>query len=235
MSNPCPKLLARAGTASAAILLAVASSSLAQVPPNQPETELELPAGTLDRSPTLQRWLEETPDVAEAITQEPSFATRLQLGYALFPSSKEEQGAAAALEDLFIGDLPVTINADYSANFDGSREAYGAHLRYYVLPLGSYVNLAPIVGYRSVTDGSYQESGVQVGFQVKLIPSRGGAAELAYSQTWVSPTEADAVGITQLEFSYGLGRQLRLGTDLEWQFAPGATDSRVGIGLEWML
>ncbi|MGD1952715.1 MAG: hypothetical protein ACFB14_24175, partial [Leptolyngbyaceae cyanobacterium] len=66
-------------------------------------------------------------------------------------------------------------------------------------------------------------------------PPRGGVADFAYTQSWVSPTEDDAVMITQLEFGYGLTEQLRLATDIEWQFAPGATDSRLGIGLEWML
>ncbi len=204
----------------------------------QLDRELELEPGTVDSSPVLEEWLQHTPDVLSAIRNEPSFPSRLQLSYALFPSSRDERGLAIGIEDVFIGSLPVTVNADYVANFDGNdndREAYGAHLRYYVLPLGGYVNVAPIVGYRHVEAVDYSESGVQVGFQVKVIPSRGGGADFAYTQTWVSPTEDDAVMITQLEFGYGLTDRLRLATDVEWQFAPGATDSRLGIGLEWML
>lgn len=202
------------------------------------DTELELPPDTVENSPVLQEWLQETPDVLSTIHHEPSFPARLQVGYALFPSSRDEQGLAIGIEDVFVGDLPLTVNVDYVANFDGEdqdREAYGAHLRYYVLPLGSYVNMAPIVGYRHVEAVDYRESGVQVGFQVKVVPSRGGGADFAYTQTWVSPTDNDAVMITQLEFGYGLTERLRLATDVEWQFAPGATDSRLGIGLDWML
>ncbi|MEM6255499.1 MAG: hypothetical protein AAF821_21500 [Cyanobacteria bacterium P01_D01_bin.156] len=203
-----------------------------------PETELELPPGTVENSPVLQEWLQQTPDVLQEIRHRPSFPARLQVGYALFPSSQDERGLAIGLEDVFVGDLPMTVNADYVANFDGNdqdREAYGAHLRYYLLPVGGYVNVAPIVGYRHVEAVDYEESGMQVGVQVKVIPSRGGGADFAYTQTWVSPTEEDAVMITQLEFGYGLTERLRLATDVEWQFAPGATDSRLGIGLEWML
>ena len=104
-----------------------------------------------------------------------------------------------------------------------------------MLPLGGYVKVAPLVGYRHVEAVDYGESGGQVGFQVKVIPSRGGGADFAYTQSWVSPTEDDAVMITELEFGYGLTERLRLATDVEWQFAPGATDSRLGIGMEWML
>lgn len=214
-------------------------AALADSPSNQQlDTELELPPGTVDSSPVLQEWLKTTPDVLNTIQNEPSFPSRLQMSYALFPSSRDERGLAIGVEDVFVGGLPVTVNADYATNFDGedtNREAYGAHLRYYLLPLGGYVNVAPILGYRHVEAVDYSESGLQVGFQVKLIPSRGGGADFAYTQSWVSPTEDDAVMITQLEFGYGLTEQLRLATDIEWQFAPGATDSRLGIGLEWML
>lgn len=204
----------------------------------QLDAELELEPGTVDSSPVLQEWLQQTPDVLDNIRNEPSFPSRLQMSYALFPSSQDERGLAIGVEDVFIGELPLTVNADYVTNFDdgeNDRKAYGAHLRYYVLPLGGYVNVAPIVGYRHVEAVDYRESGVQVGFQVKVIPSRGGGADFAYTQSWVSPTEEDAVMITQLEFGYGLTDRLRLATDVEWQFAPGATDSRLGIGMEWKL
>ena len=207
-------------------------------PNEQLDAELDLEPGTVDSSPVLQEWLRETPDVLDTIRNDPSFPSRLQLSYALFPSSRDDRGLAIGIEDIFVGELPLTVNADYVANFDGNdndREAYGAHLRYYLLPLGGYVNVAPIVGYRHVEAVDYRESGVQVGFQVKVIPSRGGGADFAYTQSWVSPTEDDSVMITQLEFGYGLTERLRLATDVEWQFAPGATDSRLGIGMEWML
>lgn len=206
--------------------------------PARLDPELDLPPGTIESSPVLQEWLRSTPDVLGNIRNEPSFRPRLQLSYTLLPSSEDERGLAIGVEDVFVGDLPLTVNADYATNFDDEdrdRTSYGTHLRYYVLPLGGYVNVAPIVGYRHVEAVDYRESGVQVGFQVKVIPSRGGGADFAYTQSWVSPTEEDGVMITQLEFGYGLTDRLRLATDVEWQFAPGATDSRLGIGVEWML
>lgn len=214
------------------------SDKAALAEPARLDTELDLPPGTVDSSPVLQEWLRSTPDVLGNIRHDPSFPSRLQLSYTLLPSSDDERGLAIGVEDVFIGDLPLTVNADYVTNFDDDerdRKSYGAHLRYYTLPLGGYVNLAPIVGYRHVEAVDYSESGVQVGFQVKVIPSRGGGADFAYTQSWVSPTDDDAVMITQLEFGYGLTERLRLATDVEWQFAPGATDSRLGIGVEWML
>ncbi|MEA5462404.1 hypothetical protein [Leptothoe sp. PORK10 BA2] len=228
----------------ALVMVAFVPMAAALAEPIHPEQfeqfddELDLAPGTVESSPVLQEWLGNTPDVLDAIRHEPSFPTRFQLSYALFPSSRDERGLAIGVEDVFVGDLPLTVNADYGANFDGNdrdREAYGAHVRYYLLPLGDYVNVAPLVGYRHVEAVDYRESGVQVGFQVKVVPSRGGGADFAYTQSWVSPTEADAVMITQLEFGYGLTERLRLATDVEWQFAPGATDSRLGIGLEWVL
>jgi hypothetical protein len=41
--------------------------------------------------------------------------------------------------------------------------------------------------------------------------------------------------LTTLTFGYAVTRQLRLSTDIQKQNAPEQKDSRVGIGLEWML
>jgi hypothetical protein len=196
---------------------------------------LELPPETFEGSPVLQEWLEAVPDVLSEIRHRPSFRTRLQAGYVEFPSSNQTGGVAVGIEDWFIGTTPLTLSGDYQRNFEGNREAYGANLRYYVLPLGSYVNVAPLVGYRSVSTTQYNQDGLNVGFQIKVIPSRGGGADFAYTQTWIAPTGSQTVGTTQLEFGYALTDRLRLATELEWQFAPGNTDSLVGVGLEWML
>lgn len=195
---------------------------------------LELPPNTAD-SPLLQEWLEGVPDVLSDIRHDPSFRTRIKAGYSEFPSSNRTGGFAVGVEDWFIGDTALTLSGDYQRNFEGNREAFGADLRYYVLPLGGYVNVAPVLGYRSVRTASYDQDGLNVGFQIKVIPARGGGADFAYSQTWLDPTGSQTVGTTQLEFGYALTEHLRLATEIEWQFAPGETDSRVGVGLEWML
>jgi hypothetical protein len=103
-----------------------------------------------------------------------------------------------------------------------------------MLPLGSYVNLAPVVGYRSVQGEAYDTDGINLGFRVLLVPSRTGAADLSFTQTWVAPGSSEEVGISTLSFGYALTDQFRLSTDLQKQNAPQAKDSRVAIVLEWM-
>lgn len=43
-----------------------------------------------------------------------------------------------------------------------------------------------------------------------LVPSRGGAADLALSQHWVAPGSDQEVGITSLNLGYAVTRRLRL-------------------------
>jgi hypothetical protein len=219
---------------------AAKADELAQSPsPNEalpvgPNESLELPAGTVEGSPVLQQWRDEVPDVLNEIRNDPSFRTRLQVGYAQFPSTGSEGGVRVGIEDYFVGNTPLTLSADYQRSFDGDREAYGANLRYHVLPLGGYVNLTPVVGYRNVQTDTYATDGLEIGFQVKVMPSRGGGADFAYTQTWIAPGGSETVRTTQLELGYAITNHLRLATDLQWQFAPGETDSQIGLGLEWL-
>lgn len=210
---------------------------LSQVPvTTEPEaqTELDLDPTLIERSPTLQRWLEEVPDLQSDIRHDPSFRTRLRLGYSQFPSTDHAAGLHVGVEDIFIDRSGFTVSADYQTAFDGEREAYGSDLRYYVLPLGDYVNLAPVVGYRSIAGEDYQTDGVNVGFRVLVIPSRTGAADLSFTQTWVAPGSEQEVGVSTLTVGYAITNQLRVAADVQKQNAPQAKDSRVGIGLEWM-
>ena len=200
--------------------------------PNAIGDALILPPETVEQSPVLQHWQESIPDVRRQIRTDPSFRTRLKVGYTAFPSSNHTSGVAVGVQDWFVGDTALTVNADYHRNFTDSREAYGATLRYYVLPLGGYVNIAPQVGYRHFETSDYTADGLNYGFHVKVIPSRGGGADFSYTQTWT--TGSDAVRTTQLEFGQAITSKLRIATDIEWQFGPGETDSRVGIGVEWM-
>jgi hypothetical protein len=196
---------------------------------------LELPPTTVEGSPVLQQWYDEVPDVLNEIRHDPSFRTRLQVGYAQFPSTNGEGGFRVGIEDYFIGDTPLTVSAQYQGCFSCDRETYGADLRYYMLPLGGYINVAPVVGYRHIQTDTYATDGLEVGFQVKVMPSRGGGADFAYTQTWIDPTGSETVRTTQFEFGYAITRHLRLATELQWQFAPGETDSQIGVELEWLL
>jgi hypothetical protein len=197
---------------------------------------LDLDPQILENSPVLQRWTEEIPDVLSEIRNDPSFRTRLRVGYSQFPSSDQAGGIHLGVEDVFIGRSHLTVSADYQAALQGAREAYGSELRYYALPLGSSVNIAPVVGYRRVEGDSYSTDGVNVGLRLQLQLSRTGAADMALTQSWVNPgSDSEEVGLTTLTFGYAVTDHLRLSTDLQKQNAPQQKDSRVGIGLEWML
>lgn len=197
---------------------------------------LDLDPAVIEGSPTLQRWLEDIPDVADEIRYQPSFRTRLRVGYAQFPSTGQIGGFAAAVDDVFV--VPgtgLTASADYSRSWNGQRESYGGEARYYLLPLGSYINVAPTVGYRSLSTPAYQTDGLDLGLRLMLVPSRGGGADLALSQRWVAPGSEGEVGITSLAVGYAVTRQLRLGTDFQLQNSRFGQDSRVGISLELLL
>lgn len=197
--------------------------------------DLDLKPEIIENSPVLQRWMRKVPNVLEEIDRDPSFRTRLRLGYSLFPSTNNASGWNFGVEDLFINKSGFTISGDYQAAFDRQREAYGVDIRYYVRSLGSYINFAPILGYRHIETGDYATDGVNLGARLLLVLSRGGAADIALSQSWVSPGRDDEVGLTTLSFGYAVTRDLRLSTDLQRQNSRQEKDSRLGIVLEWML
>jgi hypothetical protein len=204
------------------------------VTPKPAAQQLDLSPEIIENSPVLQRWLRQVPNVLEDIRNDPSFRTRLRLGYSHFPSTGQAPGFNVGVEDVFIGRTGLTVSGDYQASFNGDREAFGADLRYYVLPLGSYVNVAPQVGYRYVETGKFSTDGVNVGARLMLALSRTGAADVSLTQSFVSPGSSDEVGITTLSFGYAVTRHLRLSTDIQKQNSREEKDSRVGIVLEWM-
>ncbi|MGB5973702.1 MAG: hypothetical protein WBG38_10290 [Nodosilinea sp.] len=238
---PCPSSFDPAETADCAIAWAEMQQPTSTAPAAlalDPETvgpALDLDPAVIEGSPTLRRWLEQVPDVADEIRHQPSFRTRLRVGYAQFPSAGGA-GVGAALDDVFV--LPGTglaASADYSRSWNGQRESYGGEARYYLLPLGGYVNVAPTVGYRSLSTPTYQTDGLDVGLRLMLVPSRGGGADLALSQQWVAPGTEGEVGITSLAIGYAVTRQLRLGTDFQLQNSRFGQDSRFGLSLELLL
>jgi hypothetical protein len=200
-----------------------------------PAEQLNLDPSILENSPVLQRWLQEIPDVRSDIRHDPSFRTRLRIGYSQFPSTDDASGFHVGVEDVFVGRTGLTWSADYQQSFDGDRQAYGSDLHYYVLPLGSYVNVAPLVGYRHLETDDYQTDGVNLGLRLMLALSRTGAADISLTQSWVSPGADEEVGITTLSVGYAITRDLRLSADLQKQNSSQSKDSRIGIGLEWML
>lgn len=243
--SPCPTLPAATGSCavSFADTLPLRTLAPAVAPPDplalDPETvapTLDLDPAVIEASPTLRRWLEQLPDVADEIRNLPSFRTRLRVGYVQFPSSGQIGGFGTAVEDVFVAPgTGLTASVDYSRSWNGDREDYGGEARYYLLPLGSYVNIAPTVGYRSLSTPDYQTDGLDVGLRLMLVPSRGGGGDLALSQRWVAPGSEGEVGITSLEIGYAVTRQLRLGSDFQLQNSRFGQDSRFGLSLELLL
>ncbi len=203
--------------------------------PDAADTPLNLSPETIEQSPVLQEWIEEIPNVRSDIRNDPSFRTKVQVGYSFFPSSDSTSGFVVGVDDVFIGETALTVSADYQQNFRGDRTAYGADLHYYVLPLGGYVNLSPIVGYRHADSADdYSVDGANLGVRFRFVPSRTGAADFTVDQSWVVG-DSEGLSITHLNFGYALTSNLRLSTDLEWQSTADEGDSRVGVNLEWSL
>jgi hypothetical protein len=196
--------------------------------------EIDVPPEIIEESPVLQRWLKKIPNVLEDIRQEPSFRTRLQLGWVLFPSTDDAAGINLAVEDIFLGRTGLTVSTDYQTSFNGDRTAVGTNLHYFLFPLGSYINLAPLVGYRYIQSNDYFTDGVNLGLRLMLALSRSGAADFSLSQSFISPGSNEEVGITNLSVGYAVTPQLRLSTEFEKQNSRQDRDSRVGINLEWM-
>ena len=119
------------------------------------QKELDIPEEIINDSPVLQRWLEETPNVLEDIRHDPSFSTRLKIGFSLFPSNDDAVGINIALEDVFLAKTGLTVSTDYYTTFNGERVSVGANLHYFLLPLGNHINFAPLIGYRYVQSDDY--------------------------------------------------------------------------------
>ncbi|MBD3880606.1 hypothetical protein IFO70_02440 [Phormidium tenue FACHB-886] len=196
-----------------------------------PAQQLDLDPALVEDSPVLQHWLEEVPDVLSEIRNDPSFRTRLRLGYA---NSEDTSGVSLGIEDVFLGRTGLAASADYQAAFEDDRQAYGTELRYYVLPLGDRINLAPTVGYRRIEADRFTTDGVTVGARLMFSLSRTGAADIAVAQSFVSPGSSEEVGITTLSFGYAVTQNLRLSTDFQTQNTPESKDDRIGVSLEWM-
>ena len=211
------------------------NSSVYSMPEPEDSTEIDLTPEIIEGSPVLQRWLQEIPNVLEDIRNQPSFRTRLRLGYSQFPSTRQAAGFNLGIEDFFIGKTNLTVSADYQGAFNGDRQSLGADLHYYVLPLGNYLNLAPLIGYRYLQSQDYATDGVNLGAKLIWVLSPGGAADLSFSQSFLSPGGKNEVGITSLSLGYAVTPQLRLSTDVEKTNSKAEKDSRLGIVLEWLL
>ncbi len=206
---------------------------LAQTESPGPANPLDLNPSIQNSSPVLQRWQKSVPDVQGEIRHDPSFRPRFRLGYRYFPSSSDTSGLALGVEDLFLGRSPVTLSANYETNFR-DQQSGGGDLQYYVLPLGGYVNVTPLVGYRYLQTDNYNTQGLNLGAKLAVALSRDGAADLSFKQSFISPGSDNEVGISTFSVGYALSQHWRIATDLQQQNSRAQKDHRLGIYLEWM-
>lgn len=197
-------------------------------------SSLDLDPKVMNNSPTLQRWIKEVPNVATDITNDPSFRTRIRVQYLIVRLSRHSRNFNVSIEDLRLGSTHATINADFQVT-SNNHQTWGTDIQYYVYPLGSYVNLAPVIGYQNLKINAYSTSGVNLGFRLLLVLSRSGGTDISLTQTWVAPGSDEEAGLSTLSFGYAINRQVRLSTNLQHQNTKRGINNRVGIGVEWML
>jgi hypothetical protein len=198
----------------------------------------ELESDIIKNSPVIQEWIKKIPDVGTKIRHQPSFPTLLRGGYSQFPSSHHSGGFFVGVEDVFLGNTPLTFSADYTADLSdnpkGERLSIGGSLQYYLLPLGNYVNIAPVVGYKYIATNGYHSDGINIGVKVKFALSPQGATDISLIQSFVAPTSDNEVGVTEIRAGYAINKHLRLSTGISWQNSVKQEDSQLNIGLEWI-
>lgn len=113
----------------------------------------------------------------------------------------------------------------YSESLDHDRAHLKSHFSDFLLSLGSYFNVAPVMGYHDLQTEDYTDAGVNVGLELCLVLSRTGAAEIRLSQTFVSPLKESEVGLTHLSASYSLTQNFRLSVEIEQQNARQGKES----------
>jgi hypothetical protein len=210
------------------------SQNIAQAETLPNNNSIDISPEIINGSPVLQKWLKGIPDVLNEIKTDPSFRTRVKVGYSQYPSTNQAGGFHAAVDDVFFGRSGLSASANYNASSTGKRTAYGADLQYYLLSLGNYLNVTPLVGFRHLETDKYSRDGLNLGVKLMVVPARGGGADLAISQSWVGFGSATETGLTTLSVGYALTEHLRLSTDIQQQNAKENYDSRVGFGVEWM-
>ncbi len=196
--------------------------------PSAPSESIE-EREAIDRSPVLRRWLVEPPDVLYDIYNAPSFPTRLRANLTARDSAL---GLDLGMEDAFLGKTPLTVSASYQAEFSGKERGVDAHLRYYLLPLGSYANLAPQIGYRHLELFERPTAaGIDVGLTGVLVLSPR-AADMRLTQTFLAPGSTTETSVTEVAASYAITRQIRVASRIQWRRSPARADSRIAIGFE---
>ena len=185
--------------------------------------EVGIEPALLENSPVLRRWLQSPPDLMQDIQQTPVFSPQLRTG---ITSRNNDLGAELSLEDIFVGQTPLTLSGTYQTEFAGREQSFAVQMRYYTLPLGSYFNIAPTLGYRQINLSQQpQISGVDLGLQGVFVLSPH-AADLRLGQTFTAPGASTETGITTISASYAITPSIRLHSRVEWRRNPGFYDQR---------
>lgn len=197
-----------------------------EAPPEKPSARFALESA----SPVLRRWINQPPDLLEDIENGQAFPTRLGIGIALVSSRGNEAEYQVSLQDVVLANTRVSLSSDFSYR-GGANQQWGADARYYLAPLGSYINFAPQVGYRSLLiDGNYR-AGTELGGKL-LFALAPRAADIAVSQSWILAGMGEELGRTVLEFGYSLSPTLRINAAIELINSSLRKDTSFGLRLE---
>ncbi len=193
-----------------------------------PTPSSALDSALLEASPTLRRWLEQPPDLLEEIRNRPLIQPRIQ-------ASLGTDTWSVGLEDLRLFDR-LTVSGDYQQFLNtasGTEQQFGSSLRYYLAPLGSQVNVAPVVGYRHLEAAERSWGTVQWGAHAVLIPAPG-AADLTLSYSWLHPPDESISTLVQLTTAYTLRPSFRMGARYRYESSRLDQETSFGLVVEWI-
>jgi hypothetical protein len=194
---------------------------------------LNIEQDLVQRSPVLKRWLDSPPSVLSEIDNNPAFPTKFKIGVASVPSRDNDYELALGVEDIFLWKSRFTASVEYRQSLNQNihnTNLWGGNVRYYLLPLGAYVNLAPQVGYTSLRLEGAEFQGPELGG--KLVFALSQTADVSVTETIILPSQGQTVGRTQLSFGYALSPSVRVSADLGFINAPTRQDTSFGINFE---
>jgi hypothetical protein len=197
-------------------------------------SDLNIEQDLVQRSPVLKRWLDNPPNVLSEIDNTPAFPTKFKVGVANVTSRDNDYELALGIEDVFLGQSRFTVSGEYRQSLNQNTHntrLWGGNVRYYLLPLGAYVNLAPQVGYTSLRLEGAEFQGPELGG--KLIFALAQTADVTLTETVILPSQGLTVGRTQLSFGYALSPAVRVSADIGFINAPTRQDTSFGINFEF--
>ncbi len=191
--------------------------------------DLKIDQKLIQSSPVLRRWLAQPPDVLQEIDQTPAFPTRLQLTLFTIPSRGGDTEWSAAFQDIFLAQSSVSVSTEYSQSTRTENRQWGTQARVYLLPLGSHLNIAPVMGYRTLIVDGWSFQGPEIGTRFVIASPQ--AADISFTQSFTLD-EVTTVGRSQLAMGYALSPSIRISAQVQWQNSPIRWDTAYGFSLE---